>query len=149
MQRAIRAGKSAANSLGKTIDFELCGEELVLEELLCDAIADPLMHLVRNAVYHGIEHEGKIVIEAVRGEGRIQINVSDNGRGIDPDTIATGKLFQPGFTTAREVSELSGRGVGLDVVKTTIEEAGGSLKVISKVGHGTTFELMLPQMNAD
>jgi two-component system chemotaxis sensor kinase CheA len=149
MQRAIRAGKSAANSLGKTIDFELRGEELVLEELLCDAVADPLMHLVRNAVDHGIEHEGKIVIEAVRGEGRIQINVSDNGRGIDPETIATGKLFHPGFSTASEVSEISGRGVGLDVVKTSIEQAGGSIKVISTLGHGTTFELILPQMNAD
>lgn len=144
MQRAIRAGQSAANSLGKTIDFELRGEELVLEELLCDAVSDPLMHLVRNAVDHGIEHDGKIVIEAVRGEGRIQINVSDNGRGIEPETIATGKLFHPGFSTASEVSEISGRGVGLDVVKTSIEHVGGSIKVISRLGYGSTFELTLP-----
>ena len=149
MQRAIRAGQSAANSLGKTIDFELRGEELMLEELLCDAVADPLVHLVRNAVDHGIEHEGTIVIEAVRGEDTIQINVSDDGRGIDPEMIATGKLFHPGFSTASEVSEISGRGVGLDVVKTSIEQLGGSITVTSQPGAGSTFQITLPQMNAD
>src|SRR5262249_37591127 len=120
MQRAVRAGQSAAATLGKKIDFELQGEDLSLEEPLCRVVADPLMHLVRNAVDHGIEHEGKITIEATRVPGELRIRVTDDGRGIDPETIATGKLFDPSFSTASEVSEISGRGVGLDVVKTAV-----------------------------
>jgi chemotaxis protein histidine kinase CheA len=142
MQRAVRAGQSAAATLGKKIDFELRGEGPSLEESLCRVVADPLMHLVRNAVDHGIDREGKITIEATRGEGELKIKVTDTGRGIDPETLAT--IFDPGFSTASEVSEISGRGVGLDVVKTTIEDAGGSVKVITELGHGTTFELILP-----
>jgi two-component system, chemotaxis family, sensor kinase CheA len=143
MQRAVRAGQSAAATLRKKIDFELRGEDLVLEESHCNTIADPLMHLVRNAVDHGIEHEGKITIEAVRCEDNFKITVTDDGRGIDPEIIATGKIFDPGFSTATEVSEISGRGVGLDVVKTSIEAAGGAVKVTSQLGHGTTFEITL------
>ncbi|HEV8426738.1 MAG TPA: ATP-binding protein [Pyrinomonadaceae bacterium] len=142
LQRALRAGQAAAIALGKTIDFELYGEDLMLEESLCNTIADPLIHLIRNAVDHGIEHEGKITIEAARGASEVKIKVTDDGRGIDPETI--GKLFQPGFSTASEVSELSGRGVGLDVVKTTIEEGGGSVQVSSQPGKGSAFELTLP-----
>ncbi len=144
MNRAVRAGQSVANSLGKTIDFELRGEDLVLEESHCNVVADPLLHLVRNAVDHGIEQEGKITIEANRFDDNLRITVSDNGRGIDPETIASGKLFHPGYSTASEVSEISGRGVGLDVVKTAIEDAGGSVTVNSQLGHSTTFELTLP-----
>jgi two-component system chemotaxis sensor kinase CheA len=147
MQRAVRAGQSAAATLGKKIDFELHDEDLSLEESLCRVVADPLMHLVRNAVDHGIEHDGKITIEAIQDDDELKIKVTDDGRGIDPETIAT--IFDPGFSTASEVSEISGRGVGLDVVKTTIEDAGGSVKVITELGHGTTFELILPRMNAD
>lgn len=142
LQRALRAGQAAAIALGKTIDFELSGEDLMLEESLCNTIADPLIHLIRNAVGHGIEHEGKITIEAARGASEVKIKVTDDGRGIDPETI--GRLFQPGFSTASEVSELSGRGVGLDVVKTSIEEAGGSVKINSQPGKGSAFELTLP-----
>jgi chemotaxis protein histidine kinase CheA len=149
MQRAVRAGKSAAIALGKTIDFELRGEDLILEESLCNVIANPLMHLVRNAVDHGIEHEGRITIEAIQDAGELKIKVTDDGRGIDRETIAAGRLFEPGFSTASEVSEISGRGVGLDVVKTAVEEAGGSVTVNSQLGHGTTFELILPRINAD
>lgn len=143
MQRAVRAGQSAAIALSKTIEFGLRGEDLALEEPLCNVIADPLMHLVRNAVYHGIEHKGKITIEAVRDAAELRIKVTDDGRGIDPETIAAGKLFDPGFSTASEVSEISGRGVGLDVVKTAVEGAGGSVTVNSQLGHGTTFEIIL------
>jgi two-component system chemotaxis sensor kinase CheA len=144
LQRAIRAGQSAAMTLGKTIDFELHGDALSVEEDLCRAVADPLMHLVRNAVDHGIEHDGTIKIEATRLPGELKITVTDNGRGIDPETIASGKLFAPGFSTASEVSEISGRGVGLDVVKSAVEELGGSVTVNSQLGHGTTFVLTLP-----
>jgi chemotaxis protein histidine kinase CheA len=142
LQRAIRAGQSAAIALDKTIDFELCGEELTLEESLCNTIADPLLHLVRNAVDHGIEHSGKITIEAAQERDEVTIKVTDNGRGIEPEAIE--KLFDPGFSTASTVSAISGRGVGLDVVKTAIEEAGGSVTVKSQLGRGTTFELTLP-----
>jgi len=147
MQRAVRAGQSAALTLGKEIEFELQGEDLILEESLCNTIADPLLHLVRNAVDHGIENKGKITIKASREDDRIKITVRDNGRGIAPETV--GKLFQPGFSTADDVSEISGRGVGLDVVKTTVEEAGGSINIGSQLGEGSSFELILPRMNAD
>jgi two-component system chemotaxis sensor kinase CheA len=137
------AGQSAAAVLGKNIDFEVRGEDLLMEESLCECtIADPLIHLVRNAVDHGIERAGKIRIEATRLAGELKITVTDDGRGIDPEKI--GKLFEPGYSTAAEVSELSGRGVGLDVVKTTIEEAGGSISVTSQPGNGSTFELTVP-----
>lgn len=142
VQRALRAGHTAAAALGKTIDFEVRGEDLQLKESICNGIADPLTHLVRNAVGHGIEREGRVTIEAVQTLSEVKITITDDGRGIDPETL--GKIFQPGFSTASEVSELSGRGVGLDVVKTTIEEAGGSVKVVSTVGNGTAFELTLP-----
>ena len=148
IQRAVRAGHWAATRLGKKIHFEVNGGDLSLEESLCRVIADPLMHLVRNAVDHGIVHEGKITIEAVRGAGELEIKVTDDGRGIDPETIAGGKLFAPGFSTATEVSEISGRGVGLDVVKTVVEAAGGSVTVNSQLGHGTTFKLTLPLASA-
>lgn len=146
MQRAMRAGQFAATTLGKRIKFELRGEEIVLEESTCNAIADALLHLVRNAVAHGIEHDGTITIEATRTEGEFKIRVTDDGRGIDPPT--TEKLFNPGFSTASEVSEVSGRGVGLDVVKTMVEDAGGSVTVNSQPGYGTTFELTLPLPSA-
>ncbi len=144
VQQAVRAGQSAAIALGKTIDFKLRGEDLVLEESSCNTIADPLLHLVRNAVDHGIENEGTITIEATRVPGELKIRVTDDGRGIDPETISSAKLFEPGFSTASEVSEISGRGVGLDVVKMAIEDAGGSVTVNSQLGYGTTFELTLP-----
>ncbi|HKU74361.1 MAG TPA: ATP-binding protein [Pyrinomonadaceae bacterium] len=142
VQRAVRAGQSVATALGKTVNFVLHDEDLVVEESLCATIADPLLHLVRNAVDHGIEHEGTITIEATRTESDLKIKVTDDGRGIDPATIE--KLFEPGFSTASEVSEISGRGVGLDVVKTAIEDAGGSVTVNSQPGYGTIFELTLP-----
>jgi two-component system chemotaxis sensor kinase CheA len=145
MQRAVRAGQSAAITLGKTIKFDVRGENLMLDKSLCNTIAEPLLHLVRNAVDHGIECEGKITIEATQARGELKIKVIDDGRGIDPEIVSSGKLFQPGFSTASDISEISGRGVGLDVVKTAIESAGGSVLVTSKPHHGTTFEIILPQ----
>lgn len=142
LHRAIRAGQSTAITLNKTIDFELRGEDLHLEGSLCSTLADPLLHLVRNAVDHGVDRQGKITIAATRSANEITIKVTDNGRGIDPKTIE--QLFNSGFSTASEVSEISGRGVGLDVVKTAIESAGGSVKVNSQLGHGTTFTITLP-----
>jgi len=138
--RIIRAGKSAATSLGKDVNFNLRGAEIRLD----DAIADCLIHLVRNAVHHGIESTGTITIAATKHEGQLKITVTDDGRGIDPQTIASGLLFQPGYSTASELSEISGRGVGLDVVKTTVEQRSGSVQIQSELGKGSTFTITLP-----
>ena len=142
LQRAVRAGEAAATTLRKAIEFEVRGAELSLSKSLCDALAAPLLHLVRNAVDHGIELRGKITIEATTIGDQTTITVSDDGRGIDPSQIPS--IFQPGFSTKNEASETSGRGVGLDVVKTTIEELGGSVKIKSELGRGSTFEISVP-----
>lgn len=138
--RIIRAGKSTATSLSKDVNFNLRGAEISLD----DEIADCLIHLVRNAVHHGIESTGTITIAATKHEGQLKITVTDDGRGIDPQTIASGLLFQPGYSTASELSEISGRGVGLDVVKTTVEQRSGSVQIQSELGKGSTFTITLP-----
>lgn len=138
--RIVRAGKSTAAALGKEITFNLHGTAISLD----DGIADCLIHLVRNAVHHGIESRGTITISATNDRGQLKIKVTDDGRGIDPQTIASGILFQPGYSTASEVSEIAGRGVGLDVVKTTVEARGGSVKIQSEPGRGSTFEITVP-----
>jgi len=138
--RIIRAGKSTATSLGKDVNFNLRGAEISLD----DEIADCLIHLVRNAVHHGIESTGTITIAATNDEDQLKISVTDDGRGIDPETITSGILFNPGFSTASELSEISGRGVGLDVVKTTVEQRSGSVQIQSELGKGSTFTITLP-----
>ena len=149
LQQALRAGRAAAVMTGKEVEFELRGEDLLLDKVYIE----PLIHLVRNAVDHGIEQPeervklgkaacGKISIEAATLDGETRITVTDDGRGIDPASIE--QIFSPGFSTAARISEISGRGVGLDAVKTGIEEGGGSVSVRSQVGHGSTFEIKLP-----
>ncbi len=138
--RIIRAGKLTATSLGKDINFNLHGAEIPLD----DEIADCLIHLVRNAVHHGIESTGTVTITATNDDGQIKISVTDDGRGIDPQTIASGILFQPGYSTASELSEISGRGFGLDIVKTTVEARAGSVKIESELNRGSTFTITIP-----
>jgi len=140
--RIIRAGTLTAEALRKDINFNLHGTEISLD----DAIADCVIHLVRNAVHHGIESRGTITIAATNDQGQLTIEVTDDGRGIDPQTIA--RLFEPGFSTASEVSEIAGRGVGLDIVKTTVEARGGSVQIQSELGKGSTFSITLPQKSA-
>jgi two-component system chemotaxis sensor kinase CheA len=142
LQRTVRAGQAAALALGKKVDFEVRGANLSLAKPLCDALAAPLIHLVRNAVDHGIEACGKITVEAKTSGDQLMITVADDGRGIDPSLIPL--ISRPGFSTKNEVSETSGRGVGLDVVKTTVEELGGSMKIKSELGRGSTFEISVP-----
>lgn len=144
LHRAVRAGQTAANALGKEIEFEVSGADVTLD----DAIAECLIHVVRNAVHHGIESRGTITIAAVKDQGQLTIKVTDDGRGIDPQIVATGQLFEPGYSTASEVSEISGRGVGLDVVKTTVEQRGGSVQVQSELGKGSTFTITVPNKSA-
>jgi chemotaxis protein histidine kinase CheA len=139
--RIARAGETTAAALSKDINFKITGAEISLD----DEIADCLIHLVRNAVHHGIESRGTITITATNHEGQLKLTVTDDGRGIDPQTIASGLLFEPGYSTASEVSEISGRGVGLDVVKTTVEQRSGSVKIESEPGKGSTFTITIPQ----
>jgi len=138
LAQALRAGELAAHATGKDVEFEIKGDAA----LLSGDIAAALLHLVRNAVDHGIETRGKVTIEIERRDDHIAVTVTDNGRGIDPELLE--KIFQPGFSTANTVSELSGRGVGLDVVKTSVEELGGTVTIHSAPGHGSSFELTLP-----
>lgn len=136
VDQAVRAGRAVADATGKQVDFSMRIDGS-LDKSVCDALADPLMHLVRNAVDHGIETKGHVAIEATE----IRIAVSDDGRGIDPSAVD--RLFEPGFSTATELTTFSGRGVGLDVVKTAIEKLGGTIRVSSEAGKGSTFEILL------
>lgn len=175
LERAARAGHSAARVAGREVDFETIGGEVRLDKSLADAVADPLLHLLRNAVDHGIEtaaerilagkpERGRIRLEAVAEGSRILLRVVDDGRGIDLERIASAAverglisaderlteqqclrlIFRPGFSTARELTSVSGRGVGLDVVEQSIEQVGGELRLWSGRGTGTTFEMRLP-----
>jgi two-component system chemotaxis sensor kinase CheA len=143
-ERIVRAGESTAAALGKDIIFDIRGTDVSLD----DALADAVIHLVRNAVNHGIESRGTVTIVATNEHGQLRIKVTDDGRGIDPETIASGLLFQPGYSTASEVSELAGRGVGLDVVKTTVEARAGSVKLESELARGSTFTITVPSKSA-
>src|SRR5882672_3066282 len=171
---ATRAGRIAARQLGKQVEFEIAGSEVGIDSALADMIAEPLLHLVRNAVSHGIESPeertaagkpptGRVKLAAFSEASRIHITVSDDGRGIDLDRIAEAAreqgiangasltmdqclrlIFRPGFSTTTEVSELSGRGIGLDVVDRAMEQAGGEARVATEPGAGTTFVMILP-----
>ena len=141
-QQALRAGQSIATAQGKEIAFVAQGEELLIEESIGDSLNDMLLHLVRNAIDHGIETRGTVVLEATTDQDQIQITVTDDGRGIDPANLP--RIFQPGFSTAKDVTELSGRGVGLDVVKTVVENLGGSVSVTSEPAKGSSFKIRIP-----
>ncbi|MDW8051397.1 MAG: chemotaxis protein CheA [Armatimonadota bacterium] len=173
--RFPRMVRDTATKLGKKVNLEMEGEETELDRTLLEALSDPLTHLIRNAIDHGIEppeerrrlgkpETGTIKLSAYQSEGRIYIEVSDDGRGIDtervrqkaiqlgwisehdypPEETLYEFIFQPGFSTAQQVSDLSGRGVGMDVVKRNVESLGGSISVYSKRGEGTRFVLRVP-----
>jgi len=164
-----RSVRKLARELNKDIELVLLGEETELDKMLVEEISDPLMHIIRNALDHGIEPpqeriaagkdaKGRVTLSAYPQGNSVLIDISDDGRGIDPQkireaAIRTGLdasadpydlLFAPGLSTAAEVSEVSGRGVGLDVVKKNIQALKGSIEVISEPGRGTTFRIMLP-----
>ncbi len=173
LRRAARAGRAAARLSDKEVDFQIVGASLRLDKVLCNAIVDPLIHLVRNAVDHGIETAGATRSSTKRGLVRIEANtlggqtclrVIDNGRGVDPELVADAAvrmgiidkntvcdiarslrlIFRPGFTTLSSPSSISGRGVGLDVVETAVEQVGGEVRVSSEPRKGSTFEIRLP-----
>ena len=173
--RFPRMVRDTAAKLGKKVNLEVEGEETELDRTLLEALSDPLTHLIRNAIDHGIEppderrqngkpETGTIKLSAYQSEGRIYIEVRDDGRGINTERVRQKAiqlgwitendhpseetlydfLFQPGFSTAQQVSDLSGRGVGMDVVKRNVESLGGSISVQSKRGEGTRFLLRVP-----
>jgi two-component system, chemotaxis family, sensor kinase CheA len=176
-QRFPRIVRDLARQLGKDIELITQGEDTDLDRSLVEALADPLIHLLRNAVDHGLEDpagreragkpaKGKVTLSASQRGERIVISVSDDGRGMDPEVLrrkAVEKgvidatqaarlsevecyelIFRPGFSTAAQISDISGRGVGMDVVKTRVAELGGTLQVHSRLGHGSTLELTVP-----
>ena len=137
-RQAVLAGQTVSTTLEKNITFVVRGEEVLLERAVGEVLTDALVHLVRNAVDHGIETEGTITIDLSANE----ICVTDNGRGIGPEHLPL--IFQPGFSIATTVTEVSGRGVGLDAVKTAVEEIGGAVTVTSEPAKGSTFKIKLP-----
>ncbi len=164
-----------SQKLGKQINFEMSGEQTELDKTVMEKIGDPLVHLVRNSIDHGIEppevrrqrgkpEMGSVHLNAFHKGGNIVIEISDDGAGLNKERIlekAREKglieedcqpseekiyelLFQPGFSTAETVSDISGRGVGMDVVRRNIRELGGNIDVTSSEGQGTTFTIRLP-----
>jgi two-component system chemotaxis sensor kinase CheA len=162
---------------GKSVRLEMEGRETELDKTILEAVKDPLTHLVRNAVDHGIEppgdrlaagkgEQGLLLLRAFHESGQVNIEIRDDGAGMDPSRIAAKALerglvgaeqldrmsdreiinliFLPGFSTAATVSNLSGRGVGLDVVKANLEKVGGAIEVDSAIGAGATFHVKIP-----
>lgn len=176
-QKMNRIVRDMRKKLGKEVDFVIEGENTEVDKSIVDNLQDPLMHLVRNCMDHGIEEnskdrvlagkpeKGTIKLTAQNASGEVVITVSDDGAGIDPDKIMakarrmgiltkpeneyTEKEIQnlillPGFSTNEQVTEFSGRGVGMDVVKANIEKCGGAIIVDSKKGVGTNFIIKIP-----
>jgi two-component system chemotaxis sensor kinase CheA len=176
-RRFPRMVRDVALQCGKDVDLVLSGQDTDLDKSILDAIAEPLTHLVRNAISHGIETAAERERAGKPARGRIRLNahhqgnqvileISDDGRGIDAQQIRTKAIqlglvtseeaaritdadalnfiFRPGFSTAQEVTEISGRGVGMDVVQSVLHRLKGSVHVETQPGKGTTFRLKLP-----
>jgi two-component system, chemotaxis family, sensor kinase CheA len=175
--RFPRLVRDLARQLKKEINLELVGEETDLDKNLVEALADPLVHLVRNAVDHGIESPeereasgkargGRVVLSAEQEGDHILLSISDDGKGMDPavlraiavkrgvmdkdaadrlsDTDCYNLIFAPGFSTKTEISDVSGRGVGMDVVKTKISQLNGSINIYSTKGQGSKIVIKVP-----
>lgn len=174
-QRMPRLVREIASATGKHVRLVTEGEGTEVDKTVIERLSDPITHMLRNAIDHGLEEpdvrvaagkspEGTVRLAALHRSGRIVIEVSDDGRGINrqrvrelaierglisPDVSLTDDevdnlIFLPGFSTAKEVSDLSGRGVGMDVVKRSIQSLGGRISIASKPGQGSTFTLSLP-----
>ncbi len=175
--RFPRLVRDLARTLKKEINLELVGEETDLDKNLVEALADPLVHLVRNSVDHGIESPeqreasgksrgGKIILAAQQEGDHILLSISDDGNGMDPDVLRAkavekgvmdkdaadrlsesdcyNLIFAPGFSTKTEISDVSGRGVGMDVVKTKISQLNGIINIYSTKGQGTKIVIKVP-----
>ncbi len=172
-----RVVRDLAAALGKQIELTLEGKDVELDKTIIEAIGDPLTHLVRNSVDHGVETPevrqqagksaiGQIYLKAYHEAGQVNIEISDDGKGLDGNKLAakalekglitedqvkimsarekTNLIFLPGFSTAEKVTDVSGRGVGMDVVKTNLDKLGGIIDIESEYGHGTTIRIKLP-----
>ncbi|MBM9613601.1 chemotaxis protein CheW [Desulfobulbus rhabdoformis] len=172
-----RVVRDLSKKLGKQIDLTIVGKDVELDKTIIEAINDPLTHLVRNSVDHGVETpsdrtqkgkdaRGLIVLKAYHAAGQVVIEISDDGKGLDGDALAEtaikkglitadqakvmsekeriNLILLPGFSTAKEVTDVSGRGVGMDVVKTNLDQLGGSIEIESEVGKGSTISIKLP-----
>lgn len=171
--RFPRMVRDLSKELDKDIDFQIEGDQTELDRIVVSELNEPFIHLIRNAADHGIEtrqerelagkaQQGRIRLVAYQEGNRVIINLSDDGHGIDPNTIRQAALrkgleaeglndnqlmqliFNPGFSTNTEVTSVSGRGVGMDVVKQKINSLGGTIEVASEVGKGTSFIIKLP-----
>ncbi len=172
-----RVVRDLSQQLGKSIDLIIEGKEVELDKTILESINDPLTHLVRNSIDHGIEppmereqigkkSTGKIFLKAFHEAGQVNIVISDDGRGLNPEKIAQSAvnkglkteqqvadmsdkskmelIFLPGFSTAEQITDVSGRGVGMDVVTTNIESLGGIIEIDSTPGKGTDIQIKLP-----
>ncbi|MEN5238723.1 chemotaxis protein CheA [Pseudomonas sichuanensis] len=175
--RFPRLVRDLARQLKKEINLELVGEETDLDKNLVEALADPLVHLVRNAVDHGVEmpdereasgkaRTGRVVLSAEQEGDHILLSISDDGKGMDPSVLRAkavekglmdkdaadrlsesdcyNLIFAPGFSTKTEISDVSGRGVGMDVVKTKISQLNGSINIFSAKGQGSKIVIKVP-----
>lgn len=176
-RRFPRMVRDVAKQCGKQVELVLSGQDTALDKSLLDAIAEPMTHLVRNAIGHGIESadertsggkpaHGTIRLEAYHQGNQVIVEISDNGRGIDVQKVKNRAIerrllkpeeanrlseadildfiFRPGFSTADEITEISGRGVGLDIVQSVLHRLKGTVHVVSHAGKGSTFRLQLP-----
>ncbi len=172
-----RAVRDLAGNLGKNIELSIAGKDVELDKTIIEGLADPLTHLVRNSADHGIEdpqdrkqsgktETGQVWLKAFHEAGQVIIEISDDGKGIDPrklvasavskgliteeqgdamsDKEKTALIFMPGFSMAETVTDVSGRGVGMDVVKTNLDKLGGLVDIDSTIGRGTTIRIKLP-----
>ncbi len=172
-----RVVRDLAQLLGKQIELTLEGKDVELDKTIIEAIGDPLNHLVRNSVDHGIEAPsvrqqagknptGQIYLKAYHEAGQVNIEISDDGKGLDGNRLAVkavekglitedqaklmsmrekvNLIFLPGFSTAERITDVSGRGVGMDVVKTNLDQLGGIIDIDSEMGKGTTIRIKLP-----
>ena len=178
-QKMARVVYDTAKKLGKQVEFSLAGEDTEIDRTLAETMGDPLMHMVRNGIDHGIEMPaarlaagkpaaGKLRLEAFQAGDDVVIRLIDDGAGmdarrlrakaiekglIDPEQVMDEQecfqlVFLPGFSTAAKVTDVSGRGVGMDVVRRQVEEANGTVHIDSIVGQGTTFTIRLPMTTA-
>jgi two-component system chemotaxis sensor kinase CheA len=174
-QKYTRTVYDIAQSTGKQIRLEMSGEDTEIDKSMLELLGDPLTHLIRNSADHGIEttearlaagkpEEGVIKLRAFHRAGRIVIEGSDDGAGIDPEVVRSKAIerglinadaqlsveqlllliFEPGFSTKKEISSLSGRGVGMDVVKRNVQQMNGTVTMVSEKGHGTMVTIELP-----
>jgi len=174
-QKLQRIVRDTSRLLNKKVDLRLIGEDTEIDKTVAESLGDPLVHIIRNAIDHGVEtpeerlaagkpEEGVVEVMAFHEGNFLVIQITDDGKGINgqkllekarakgiiPESMnlteqqAVELIFHPGFSSKEEVSEVSGRGVGMDVVKTNIESLGGEVKVRSKYGAGSCFRLMLP-----